>query len=145
MKQILKSVIIAISALLSMNTHAQTINQPTMEQVHKNKESNNQKHCVIDKITIPANAIAAYTEKAEYIGQLLRQQKGLIKYQTFQLKGDSGNLKVITVATWANLKSLDNAKLAIREAMKNEGINMPSFLEQHGILMERDIYLPVDE
>ena len=116
-----------------------------MKQVHKKKESNNEKHCVIDKITIPANAIAAYTEKAEYIRQLLYQQAGLLKYETFQLKGDSGNLKVITVATWANLEFLDNAKLVIREAMKNRGINMPNFLEQHGILMERDIYLPVGE
>jgi hypothetical protein len=145
MKQVLKSVITALSLLISVNTHAQNINQPIMEQVHKKKESTNEKYCVIDKITIPVNAIAAYTEKAEYIRHVLRQQAGLLKYETFQLKDDNGNLKIITVATWANLESLDKARLVIREAMKNGGINMPSFLEQNGIIMERDIYIPVEE
>ena len=145
MKLLLRSVIAVLTVLLSMNTFAQHINQQKMEQVHIKEDPSTGKCAVIDKISVPANAIATFAEKAAYIGNVVRQQAGFIKYEIFQLKGDNGTLKIITVATWADRQYLDNAQLAVKEAMNKAGINMPSFLEKNGIVMERDIYIPVEE
>lgn len=145
MKQLLLSIIITLSIPLPMNTLAQHIDQQKMEQVHMKEDSTSGKCAVIDKISIPANAIVAYAEKAEYIRDLVRQQPGFIKYEIFQLKGDSGDIKVITIATWADRKHLDSARLVIRESMNKAGLHMPRFLEKNGITMERGVYILVEE
>lgn len=36
-------------------------------------------------------------------------------------------------------------RIDIREVMQKAALNMPAFLEQHGITIERDIYQPVEE
>lgn len=141
MKLLLQSVIIGLLVLLSMNTFA----QQKMEQVHMKEDPATGKCAVIDKISVPANTIAAYAEKAAYIRNVVRQQPGFVKYEIFQLKGDSGDLKVITIATWADRQYLDKAQLVVKEAMNKAGINMPVFLEKNDIVMERDIYMPVEE
>lgn len=100
---------------------------------------------VIDKITIPANAVAAYSEKSKYIRNILRQQPGFTKYEIFQQKDENGNLTVITIATWANQAYLDNAKSVMQTEMKKAELNMPEFLKQHGIVIERGIYHSIEE
>ena len=96
--------------------------------------------CVIDKIYIPVNAISAYSEKSAYILDILHKQAGLIKFEIFQQKDESGNLSIITIATWKNQQHLDNAKSVVQEEMKKAGLNMPDFLKQQGIQMDRGIY-----
>lgn len=100
---------------------------------------------VIDKITIPANAVAAYSEKSRYIRNILQQQPGFAKYEIFEQKDENGNLTVITIATWANQAYVDNAKSVIQKEMKKAELNMPEFLKQQGIVMERGIYHSVAE
>src|SRR5690606_24297080 len=111
----------------------------------KQQNLTTQQVSVIDKITIPANAIAAYNEKSLYIRNILRQQAGFLKYEIFQQEGESGDLTVITIATWKSQQHLDIAKSVIVEEMKKIKLNMPEFLEQQGIAMERSIYYPVEE
>lgn len=100
---------------------------------------------VIDKITVPANAVAAFADKSGYIRNFLRQQPGFIKDEAFQQKDEKGNLIIITIATWANQQYLDNVKIAMQAEMKKAGLNMPEFLKQHDIVMERGIYSFVAE
>lgn len=95
---------------------------------------------VIDKIIVPANAVAAYSEKSAYIRNILRRQSGFVKFETFQQKDENGNLTVITIATWASQQHMDNAKSVIQTEMKKVGLNMPEFLKQQGITMERGVY-----
>ncbi|MGE8241993.1 antibiotic biosynthesis monooxygenase family protein [Sphingobacterium sp. GVS05A] len=141
----IKSIVLIIPILMALKTLGQNKNQQKMEQVQIEERSITEKCAVIDKITIPAKAIEAYTEKAAYIRNIIRHQPGFIKYEIFQSKSNSGELKVITIATWKNGKYLDNARLVIKEIMKQAGINMPNFLEENSITMERDIFIPIEE
>ncbi len=116
-----------------------------MEQNSRNERTVTEQIAVIDKINIPQKAIAAYSEKSLFIRNTLRQQAGFIKYKIFQQTDVSGDLRVITVATWEDRQRMEDAKLTIREVMQKAALNMPAFLEQHGITIERDIYQPVEE
>jgi len=100
---------------------------------------------IIDKISVPQKAIVPYSEKSLFIRNILRQQPGFLKYKIFQQTCDSGDLQVITIATWADRQRMEDAGEVIREAMRKAGINMPVFLEKHGITMERGIYQTVEE
>lgn len=145
MKQTLKTIIPIMSILMAMKTFSQHKNQFKMEQNTREERIVGGQVAVIDKISIPKKAIVAYSEKSLFIRNTLRQQPGFVKYEIFQKTGDSGDLRVITVATWVDRQYMDDARLVIREEMQKAGINMPTFLEQHGITMERDIYQAVEE
>ncbi len=104
-----------------------------------------EKVSVIDITGIPQNAIPAYSETSVFIRNTIRQQPGFIKYEIYQQTHDNGDLRVITIATWANQQHLDKARLVVPELVKKAGINLPSFLEQHGITVERSIYKVIEE
>ena len=144
MKQTLKTIII-IPILMAVNTFGQHQNQLKMEQNKRVERTVTEQVAVIDKISIPKKAFEAYSEISLFIRNTLRQQPGFVKYEIFQQTGDSGDLRVVTVATWANSQRIDDAKVVILEAMQKAGIKMPAFLEQHGITMERGIYQTVEE
>ncbi|MDR2274852.1 MAG: antibiotic biosynthesis monooxygenase [Sphingobacterium sp.] len=145
MRQTLKTIVLIITILSAMKTFGQHKNQFKMEQNNREERTVREQVAVIDKISIPKKAIAAYSEKSIFIRNTLRQQPGFVKYEIFQQTGDRGDLLVITVATWSDRQHIDNARLVIREEMQKVGINMPAFLEQNGITMERDIYQVVVE
>lgn len=145
MKQTLKTIILIMPVFMAMKTFGQHKNQFKMEQNDKEDRTATEQVAVIDKINIPKKAIAVYSEKSLFIRNTLREQPGFVKYEIFQLKGDSGDLKVITVATWATRKDLNNAKLVVSNAIKEAGFNMSAFLEQNNITMERGIYQTVEE
>lgn len=145
MKQTFRAIAIVPLILFVSNSFAQNKNQTTMKQDSSTVRSIDEQVCVIDKITVPANAVAAYSEKSLYIRNILRQQAGFLKYEIFQQKGESDNLTVITIATWANQQHLDNAKSVMQAGMKKAGLNMPEFLKQNGIVMERGVYNSVVE
>jgi len=142
MKQSFRFIAVISLMFVAFSSIAQNKNiTATMKQ----QNLTTQQVSVIDKITIPANAIAAYNEKSLYIRNILRQQAGFLKYEIFQQEGESGDLTVITIATWKSQQHLDIAKSVIVEEMKKIKLNMPEFLEQQGIAMERSIYYPVEE
>ncbi len=145
MRQTLKTIVLIIHILLAMKTFGQHKNQFKMEQNNREERTIREQVAVIDKISIPKKAIAAYSEKSIFIRNTLRQQPGFVKYEIFQQTGDSEGLRVITVATWSDQQHMNNARLVIREEMQKAGINMSAFLEQNGITMERDIYQVVVE
>ncbi|HLT49807.1 MAG TPA: hypothetical protein VKZ90_05100 [Aequorivita sp.] len=141
----IKTIIFIMPILMAVNTFGQHKNQGKMEQNNRKDYTITEQVAIIDKISIPQKAITAYSEKSLFIRNTLRQQPGFVKYEIFQQTGDSGDLQVITVATWADRQRMDDAGVVIRELMKKAGINMPTFLEQNGITMERDIYQVVEE
>lgn len=146
MKQSFRIIAVILFILLAFSGFTQNKNSTaTMKQDDSIVRSYDQQVNVIDKIGIPANAVTAYSEKSLYIRNILRQQTGFVKYEIFQQKDENGNLKVITIATWASQQALDNAKTAIQAAMQKAGINMPEFLKQQGITMERGVYQSVFE
>src|SRR5690606_18491299 len=145
MKQTLKTIILIIPILMAVNTFGQHQNRLKMEQNNREERTVTEHVAVIDKINIPQKAIAEYSQKSLFIRNTLRQQPGFVKYDIFKQKSDNGNLRVITVAIWSDRQYMDNARLVIREEMQKAGINMPAFLEQNGITMERDIYQVVED
>jgi len=145
MKHTLITIILILPILLAVKAFGQHKNQFKMEQNNRKEHPATEQVAVIDKISIPKKSITAYLEKSLFIRNIIRQQPGFVKYEIFQETGDSGDLRVITIATWKDQRSMDDARVAVRELMQKAAINMPAFLAQHGITMDRGIYQPVEE
>lgn len=141
MKYLLKIVAITLLMLMTLSAFSQNKNQVSMKQENLTEKQ----VCIIDKIIVPVKAASAYHEKSVYIRNILRQQPGFVKYEIFQQEDVDGNLTIITIATWKNQQHLDLAKSVIQEEMRKTGLDMPEFLKQQGIAMERSIYYPVEE
>ena len=141
MKQSFRIITVISLMFIAFSGFTQNKNQTTMKQENLIEKQ----VCIIDKITVPVKAVFKYSEKSVYIRNILRQQAGFVKYEIFQQEDEGGNLTIITIATWKNQQHLDRAKSVIKEEMKKIGLNMPEFLKQEGITMERGIYYSVEE
>ncbi|SEH86486.1 hypothetical protein SAMN02927937_01841 [Paenimyroides aquimaris] len=145
MKQSFRIITVISLMFIAFSGFTQNKNQTTMKQDHSTNHPYGEQVSIIDKITVPVRAVSEYSEKSVYIRNILRQQAGFVKYEIFQQEDEGGNLTIITIATWKNQQHLDRAKSIIQEEMKKTGLNIPEFLKQHGISMERGIYYSVDE
>lgn len=131
--------------ILVLTAYAQTQQQTTMKQTNLTESSIDKQVNLIDKITIPASAVPAYSEKSVYIRTILEQQPGFVTFKIFEHKDENDNLTILTIATWASQQHMDNARSVIQTEMKKAGVNMPEFLKQQGIIIERGVYYSVEE
>ncbi|MDO5637625.1 MAG: hypothetical protein Q4G18_10320 [Myroides sp.] len=145
MKQSFRIITVISLMFIVFSGFTQNKNQTTMKQDYSTNHPYDEQVSMIDKITVPVKAVSEYSEKSVYIRNILRQQAGFVKYEIFQQEDEGSNLTIITIATWKNQHHLDNAKSVMQQEMKKIDLNMPEFLKQQGISMERGIYYSVDE
>lgn len=94
----------------------------------------------IDKFTVPAQAVAEFTERVNYNRGFIRQLEGFITDQVYQHREENGQVAIVTVATWKNQGSLDNAKAKVMEEYHRIGFEPAAFYQRLGIRMDRGVY-----
>lgn len=94
----------------------------------------------IDKFTVPAQAIAEFTERMNYNRGFIRQLEGFVTDQVYRHQEEDGQFSVVTVASWKNKDSLDNAKMKVLEEYKRTGFEPAEFYRRLGIKMDRGVY-----
>ncbi|QJB41386.1 ester cyclase [Chitinophaga oryzae] len=94
----------------------------------------------IDKFTVPAHAIAEFTERMDYNRGFIRQLEGFVTDRVYRHQEENGQYSIVTVATWKNKNSLDNAKMRVLEEYKRTGFQPAEFYQRLGIRMERGVY-----
>ncbi|NML36624.1 SnoaL-like domain-containing protein [Chitinophaga sp. G-6-1-13] len=94
----------------------------------------------IDKFTVPAQAVAEFTERVNYNRNFIRQLEGFITDQVYQQQGENGQVSIVTVATWKNQGSLDNAKTRVLEEYNRIGFQPAAFYQRLGITIDRGVY-----
>ncbi|MBC9911411.1 ester cyclase [Chitinophaga varians] len=94
----------------------------------------------IDKFTVPAQAVAEFTERVNYNRSFIRQLEGFITDKVYQHQEENGQIAIVTVATWKNQGSLDNAKAQVMEEYKRIGFEPAAFYQRLGIKMDRGVY-----
>lgn len=93
----------------------------------------------IDRFTVPAQAVPEFMERVNYNRSFIRQLEGFITDQVYQQQ-ENGQVSIVTVATWKNQASLDNAKAKVFEEYKRTGFQPAEFYQRLGITMDRGVY-----
>jgi steroid delta-isomerase-like uncharacterized protein len=94
----------------------------------------------IDKFFIPAAAIGEFHERTKINRDFLRTLPGFINDVVYEHPDENGNLICITVAEWASMEAVNNAKAAVQAEYKREGFNPAEMLQRLNITMDRGIY-----
>ncbi|UOE47430.1 hypothetical protein MTO98_23775 [Mucilaginibacter sp. SMC90] len=95
---------------------------------------------LIDKITVPKNAILKLINRLDYNTSLLEKQPGLIKNSHYEQIDEQGNLTIITIAVWKDVDALNSAKTTIQEDYRRNNINLPEKLKEWGVVIDRGLY-----
>jgi predicted ester cyclase len=94
----------------------------------------------IDKFMVPANAKIEFLERMSYNRSFLKKLPGFIRDEAYEQTDDKGNLTIITIAVWENMHFVNKAKDAVQAEYKRIGFNLPEFLQQSNIRLERGIF-----
>jgi len=100
---------------------------------------------LIDRFIVPQPAIDTFMQRVNYNRNFIKKLPGFMHDAAYQHRDEKGNLIFVTVAVWENETLINNAKNAVQSEYKRIGFNMPQFLEQAGITIERGIYEEVKE
>jgi len=94
----------------------------------------------IDKFLVPVKAKEAFMERVKINRSFIKTQPGFIEDHTYKRTDENGNLIFITMAVWENEEFVKKAKEVVQAEYKRQGFNMPQFLEQLHITMDRGLY-----
>ena len=100
---------------------------------------------LIDRFIVPQPAIDTFMQRVNYNRNFIKKLPGFMHDAAYQHRDEKGNLIFVTIAVWENETLINNAKNAVQSEYKRIGFNMPQFLEQAGITIERGIYEEVKE
>jgi steroid delta-isomerase-like uncharacterized protein len=95
---------------------------------------------LIDRFFVPKNSIAEFIERMNNAESLVESQPGLMSSHRYDQHDDKGNLIVVTVATWADKESLEQARSAVHSEFKRIGFNPAEFYQRLNIRLERGAY-----
>lgn len=95
---------------------------------------------LIDRFFVPKNSIVEFIERMNNAESLVKSQPGLMSSHRYDQHDDKGNLIVVTVATWADTESLEQARSAVHSEFKRIGFNPAEFYQRLNIQLERGAY-----
>jgi predicted ester cyclase/heme-degrading monooxygenase HmoA len=98
----------------------------------------------IDKFFVPADVKKEFLQRIAYNRNFLRTLPGFIKDEAYEQADEKGNLVVITIAVWQSIDFVNRAKEAVQKEYNRINFNLPEFLQQSDITMERGIYRESD-
>ena len=120
---------IAIMLLLPFSIKAQTI-----------KTNNMNNKIVIGNIYVPKAAIEEFKKQFNLSNDFLKNQPGYLGLLAFEHTDDSGNLNVVTVATWQNEELATRARQSMQAEYKRINFNQTEYYERLQIKASREIY-----
>jgi predicted ester cyclase/heme-degrading monooxygenase HmoA len=105
-----------------------------------NRKANADQVRFIDKFMVPMKAKEAFMERVKINRNFIKTLPGFIEDHAYERADENGNLIFITIAVWENEEFVKKAKEVVQAEYKRQGFNMPKFLEQLQITMDRGLY-----
>jgi len=99
----------------------------------------------IDKFLVPAKAREQFMERVKINRAFIKTLPGFIEDAAYERMDETGNIIFITIAVWENEEAVKKAKEVVQSEYKRQGFNMPKFLEQLHITMDRGLYKETGE
>ncbi|EMY70000.1 antibiotic biosynthesis monooxygenase family protein [Leptospira vanthielii] len=95
---------------------------------------------LIDRFDLPKEAKEVFLERVKVNRDFIKTIDGFLGDEAYICE-KNGNIQFVTVATWKDQTSLDNAKALVFAEYQKQGFVMPEFLARHSIRIEREIYV----
>jgi hypothetical protein len=110
-----------------------------MQQNSSNKQQKMGNRTVIGNVSVPKSSLGEF-RKQNVTGSFLKTLPGFIKGEAYEKLDDSGNLKLVTVTTWLNEESYENADKALQEHYKSINFDPITYRERLKIVSEHGVY-----
>jgi heme-degrading monooxygenase HmoA len=88
----------------------------------------------VDRFTVPAAAMIAFTARLEQISHTLADQPGCLQSLILVEQGAiGGNQEVVTVVHWESEATFAAARVKLQMRYAAEGFNPPTFMRELGV------------
>ncbi|TGK87134.1 antibiotic biosynthesis monooxygenase [Leptospira noumeaensis] len=94
---------------------------------------------LIDRFRLPAESKKIFLERVKINRDFIKNIDGFLGDQTY-IREEQNKIQFITIATWKDKQSLENAKTLVFTEYEKQGFVMPEFLKENSIQIEREIY-----
>lgn len=99
----------------------------------------------IDSFIVPEDARHAFLERMAINRDFIKSLPGFVEDHAYEKTGGDGKFDYVTVAKWASQKAFDNARKAVGSMYEKQNFNMPDFLKEYHIQLERAIYKEIGQ
>ncbi|MDF3820874.1 antibiotic biosynthesis monooxygenase [Leptospira sp. 96542] len=94
---------------------------------------------LIDRFTVPRIHKNIFFERVTLNRKLIHTFSGFIKDSIYVLEKEDV-IQIVTVAVWSDEAKFFSAKEKVRKSYLEEGFDMPQFLKNLGITIDRGVY-----
>ncbi len=94
----------------------------------------------IDKFIVPAKSRELFMSRVRQNRSFIKTLPGFIEDHAYESIDENGDLIFVTIAVWESMNALKAAKETVQTEYKKQGFDMPSFLQQLQITMDRRFY-----
>ena len=136
----IKNLVIIGMLMLPLLSRAQA---PVVQLKSSNNQQKMENKIVIGKIFVPKSSLEEF-RKQNVTSGFLKALPGFLKGESYEMLDDSGNLNLISVVTWLNQESYENAERSLKEHYKSISFNPMIYRERlkiaatHGVYSMRD-------
>jgi heme-degrading monooxygenase HmoA len=141
MRKIYHAGMMFLFSAIAVTARAQ--NKVTPDSISHTKKSK-MEVILIDRFVIPTAAKSEFLERANINRKFIRALPGFIADTIYEEDGGT-ELRIVTVAVWANDEVFQNARASVTEYYKRTGFDMPALIKRLHIQMERGIYKRLQE
>lgn len=99
----------------------------------------------IDKFLVPPAAVQAFHERMKINRTFIKQLPGFLEDAAYEYTDDKGNTVCVTIAQWQNREALNKARVSVQAEYAKQGFDMPAFLQQWQITVDRGVYTQLAE
>jgi steroid delta-isomerase-like uncharacterized protein len=92
----------------------------------------------VDKFFISEEAKEEFYQRMNFNRKFIKNLPGFIEDEVYEKVDENGNIKLITIAKWANRQALNEAKSVVQAEYKKQGFNPQEMMKRLGVTMERD-------
>jgi heme-degrading monooxygenase HmoA len=141
MKKVYQTGALILFSAIAIKAHAQ--NKVASDSSLQSKKSK-MEVILIDRFIVPAASKAEFLERASTNRKYIKSLPGFMGDNAYEEDGEN-ELRIVTVATWANEEAFENARSSVIEYYKQQGFDMPALIKKLNIQMERGIYRKLQE
>ncbi|MCG6152133.1 antibiotic biosynthesis monooxygenase family protein [Leptospira bandrabouensis] len=94
---------------------------------------------LIDRFQLPKKAMDVFLKRVNINRDFIKNIPGFLGDEVYFCEKNE-TIFFVTIAKWKDQVSLEKAKALVFSEYQKQNFDMPSFLAQHSIQMEREIY-----
>jgi hypothetical protein len=116
---------------------------PVKQQDTTKNQQKMENKIVIGKAFVPKASIEEF-RKQNITSKFLKALPGFLKGEYYEMVDDSGNLHLVSITTWSNSESYNNAHRSLKEYYESIKFNPAAYRERLKIIFENGLYTMYD-